>query len=1112
MKKSELRRRKTGLVLLLAFFFLFAGIGRSAAQITIAAKDPTLGQIIDAAKAKTAFQFFHDSKIVSRKVNSVDVKNVPLNQLLDIALKGTGITYKIDDNVCYLSAADELSDGKEKAGRIVSGTVLDVRGTPLIGVAVRVQGTDLQSSTGINGTYSLNVPGENAELSFSYLGYTTQFVRAGRNTVIDITMEETSIVFDDVVVTALGIKRASKALSYNVQEVGGGELTTVKDANLINSLSGKVAGMNVNSSSSGVGGASKVVMRGNKSITNSSNVLYVIDGMPMYNMMNPGETEFGSRGSSEAIADINPEDIESVSALTGAAAAALYGSHAANGAIVITTKKGAIDKTELSVSSGTEILNAFVMPEFQNRYGTGDGNGSLILSWGDKLNSANRTGYDPAKNYLQTGVIYNNSVSLSTGTKKNQSYFSAATINSNGIVPNNQYDRYNFTFRNTSSFLDDKMRLDFGGSYIIQKDQNMLNQGVYSNPLASAYLFPRSDDFGSTKIFERWNATEGIYEQYWPQGEGTFRLQNPYWINYRNLKNNDRKRTLFNVGLSYDVTDWLNLTGRARVDNSNNTYTEKLWATTNATLAGRKGQYLEEKSNDKQTYADVLLNINKSTQNLSFIANFGASITDMYSDMLGVGGPIALDDPDGFKGQYNVFNVLNLDKMQRSTVQEGFREQMQSLFGSVEVGYKGTYYLTVTGRNDWASALAGSPQQKTGFFYPSVGLSAIVSEMFDLPRQISYLKVRGSFASVGTPPARGLTTQTYPALKGGWSTVLPHYPMDELFAERTDSWEAGVTARMFKHFNFDLSLYYATTRNQTFDPQISVSSGYQTLYVQSGAVVNKGIEATLGYTNKWNDWGWSSNFTFSANRNKITELLDSYVHPETHEVISVDRLNIGGLARARFILKTGGSMGDLYSARDLRRDSNGDIYVDADGKVTVEDNVQDIYIGSVFPKANLAWRNDISWKGINLGFMFSARLGGVVYSATQAALDAYGVSERSAAARDNGGVLINGSERIDAQTWFTTIGSDSGVPQYYTYSATNVRLQEASLGYTIPKRKLGNVMEMTFSLVGRNLWMIYNKAPFDPESVATAGNFYQGIDYFMMPSTRNIGFNVRIKF
>ncbi len=1107
MKKSELRRRKNSLVLFLAFFFLFAGIGRSMAQISITAKDPTLGQIINAVKSKTTFQFFHDSEIVNKKVNSVDVKDVSLNQLLDIALKGTGITYKIDDNVCYLSVADEHMAGPEKARRIVSGKVLDVKGLPLIGVAVMVQGTQIGVSTGIDGTYSLSVPGENAELSFSYIGYTTQIVRVGRSTLINVTLEESSIAFDEVVVTALGIKRASKALSYNVQEVGGSALTTVKDANLVNSLSGKIAGMNVNTSSSGVGGASKVVMRGNKSIKNSSNVLYVIDGIPMYNMMGSGDTEFGSRGYTEAIADINPEDIESVSALTGAAAAALYGSEAANGAIVITTKKGLVDNTELTVSSGTEISNALIMPKFQNRYGTGDGAGSTILSWGPKLNSSNYMGYDPREDYLQTGVIYNNSVSLSTGTQKNQSYFSAATINSNGIIPNNQYDRYNFTFRNTSTFLKDKIRLDFGGSYIIQKDQNMINQGVYSNPLSSAYLYPRGDDFEMTKIFERWNASEAIAEQYWPQGEGTFRLQNPYWINYRNLKNNDRKRMLFNVGLSYDVTDWLNLAARARIDNSINNYTEKLWASTNSTLAGPMGSYLTNKGNDKQTYADLLVNINRNSENVSFVANIGASITDMYSDALGVGGPISEE-----YGIYNVFNVDNLDKLQRNTSQVGWRQQTQSVFGSVEIGYKNTYYLTLTGRNDWASPLADSPQQKTGFFYPSVGLSAIVSEMFDMPEAISYLKIRGSFASVGTPPMRGLTVQTYAFDKNVWSKVLDHYPMPELFAERTDSWEAGMTARMFNHFKFDLSLYHATTRNQTFDPQISVSSGYKTLYVQTGSVVNKGIEASLGYTNKWNNWGWSSNFTFSANRDKITKLLDNYVHPETGDVISVDRLNVGGLARARFILKTGGSMGDLYSIRDLKRDRNGDIYVNADGKVMIEDNVSDIKLGNVFPKANLAWRNDLSWKGINLGFMFSARLGGVVYSATQAALDAYGVSERSAAARDNGGVIINGDDVIDPQVWYTTIGSDSGIPQYYTYSATNVRLQEASLGYTIPKNKLGNVMEMTLSLVGRNLWIVYNKAPFDPESVAMTGNFYQGIDYFMMPASRNIGFNIRIKF
>lgn len=271
----------------------------------------------------------------------------------------------------------------------------------------------------------------------------------------------------------------------------------------------------------------------------------------------------------------------------------------------------------------------------------------------------------------------------------------------------------------------------------------------------------------------------------------------------------------------------------------------------------------------------------------------------------------------------------------------------------------------------------------------------------------------------------------------------------------------------------------------------------------------------ISYATTWGKFSWDSNYTLSANKNKILSLADDVVNPETGEHFSVDQLDMGGLADARFILREGGTLGDFYSRIDLKRDSNGAVYINEKGEIASE-SITDvnsyIKLGSVLPDANMAWRNDFRWRNFNFGFMVSARLGGVVFSRTQAMLDYYGVSEVSAAARDAGGVMINGGDLVDANKWYTAIGSGNSVPQYYTYSATNVRLQEASIGYTIPKKKLGDICEITLSLVGRNLWMIYNKAPYDPETVATVNSYYQGIDYFMSPSTRNIGFNLRLKF
>lgn len=1099
---------------LLVLFFMTVSVQWTFAQLNLNVSRTTLGTVIEQIKSQSKYQFFYDDKLATMAVENVKVKNASIEDALNAILKGKNISFKVEDNIVYLSEKSAAPQEGNQQGkeRTITGQVSDDMG-PLIGVNVLIKGTSIGCITDLDGNFALTTTEANPVVQFSYVGYKPQEVAAKGQNAINVMLETDSQLIEEVVVTALGIKRATKALSYNVQEIKSDELTRVKDANLVNSLSGKVAGVTINASSSGVGGASKVVMRGTKGIDQSSNALYVIDGVPMFNLSGEGGQEFDSKGSSEAIADINPEDIESMSVLTGAAAAALYGSHAANGAIVITTKKGKEGRLSLTVSQNTEFLRPFVTPKFQNSYGTGDllsSSGSVERSWGNKLNSSNYMGYDPISDFLRTGVVATETVSLSTGTEKNQTYFSASAVNSVGMVPNNDYDRYNFTFRNTTSFLNDKMTLDVSASYIKQKDQNMVNQGTYSNPLVTAYLFPRGDDWNEVKMYERWDTSRNIYTQYWPQGIDTFTGQNPYWIAYRNLRENNKDRYMLSASLNYKILDWLSVSGRVRVDNSNSTYTEKLYATSNTTLTegSNNGLYGISTTADKQTYADLMLNINKNFgENFTLQANIGASLSDMQQNVLQNRGPISED------GIPNVFNVFQLDDTKTKRTQSGFHDQTQSLFASVELGYKSTYYLTLTGRSDWPSQLAGPNSTQSAFLYPSVGGSVILSELLKLPEQISFLKVRGSFASVGLPFPRFLANPTYSWDNSNkvWQSKR-NYPMYNLKPERTDSWEVGLTARFLNHFNLDLALYTTKTYNQTFDPKISVSSGYSTLYVQTGSVRNKGIELGLGYSNEWGKFKWSSNYVFSTNKNEILELLENYVHPETGAIITKERLDVGGMGQARFILKKGGSLGDLYSTADLQRDSNGNVLVDQNGNVTANYNAEDIKLGSVFAKCNMSWRNDFSWKNLDFGFMLSARIGGIVYSATQAAMDMYGVSESTAMARDQSGVWVNGTDKVNAQKWYTTIGSQSGIPQYYTYSATNLRLQEARIGYTIPKAKLWNVADVTVSLVGRNLLMLYCKAPFDPEAVASTGNYYQGIDNFMTPSARSLGFNVRFKF
>lgn len=1117
MKSNQLFRKSKLFRALLILLFTMLPSQWALAQLTLRTSRTTLGTVIKQIESQSNYQFFYGDKMSSISIDPLSVNNVSLDHLLGVILKGKNITYKVEDKVVYLSEKNTASSDQQSLSKnhTVIGRVVDKKGEALIGVNVSVKGSSNGVITDIDGKFSLPLKGTNPILVFSYIGYKSEEIAVRNQRTINVTLQENNQMIDEVVVTALGIKRAQKALSYNVQQVSEADLLKNKDANFINALSGKVAGVTINSSSSGVGGAAKVVMRGSKSISKSNNALYVIDGVPMYNQGGEGGKEFDSKGVSEAIADINPEDIESMSVLTGAAAAALYGSDSANGAIIINTKKGKAGKTSVTITQNTDFLNPFVMPKFQNRYGTGSLLSEVAVadkSWGSRLNDANYMGYSPTKDYFKTGVVTTETVSLSTGTAQNQTYASASTVNSKGIIPNNNYDRVNLTFRNTSTGLNDKLTIDIGGSYIKQKDLNMTNQGTYSNPLVTAYLFPRGDDWNDVKMFERWNSERSIYTQYWPQGIDEFTGQNPYWINYRNLRENNKDRYMFNTSANYKILDWLSVSGRVRLDNATTTYTEKLYASTSTTLteSSLNGLYGNTITKDKQTYADLLLNINKMFgETFSFNSNIGASYSDKQQDELKNRGPI-----DNDNGLANFFSIGHLNNTKTRREQVGYREQVQSVFASAEMGYKNAYFLTLTGRNEWPSQLAGPNSLNKSYFYPSVGTSFVLSEIFSLPKQISYLKLRASYASVASPFPRFLANPTYKwdYANQQWETKK-NYPMPNLKPERTESWEIGLTSRLFGHFNFDMSYYRTLTSNQTFDPQVSVSAGYDKMYIQTGSIRNQGIELGIGYQNTWkNSFSLSSNFTFSANKNKIVELADNYVNPITGDVINKHRLDVGGLNKARYVLKDGGSLGDLYTQSDLQRDSNGNIYINDNGNVSVKNNVGDIKLGNVFPKCNLSWRNDLSWKGINLGFMFAARLGGIVYSATQAALDLYGVSECTAAARDNNGVMINGGDLVNAQKWYTTVAAGGGLSQLYTYSASNVRLQEASIGYTIPKNKLFGLADLTVSLVGRNLLMLYCKAPFDPEAVASTGNYYQGLDNFMMPSTRNLGFNVRLKF
>lgn len=1007
-----------------------------------------------------------------------------------------------------LAAAPDMAVGHEavapavlqQAGKItVKGSVVDSKGEPLIGVSILEKGTFNGTTTDFEGNFSLQVA-SGAVLEISYVGYKTQDVKAVEN-LGKIKMYEDTEVLDEVVVTALGIKRSQKALSYNVQEVKGDALTSVKDANFMNALTGKVAGVQINSGATGAGGATRVVMRGMKSLTKDNNALYVIDGVPMFNTgSSGGDGQYGDMGGSDAVADLNPDDIASVSMMTGPSAAALYGSAAANGVVLINTKKGQKEKLSVSVSNSTTFSKAYMMPDMQNRYGTSSG----LFSWGDP--TANR--YDPS-DFFNTGTNIINSISLSTGTERNQTYVSASTTNSAGILPNNKYNRYNFTARNTTSFLNDRLTLDFGGQYIVQNNTNMVSQGQYYNPLPALYLFPRGDNFDEIRLYERYNSNYGFMEQYWPYGDGGLSLQNPYWVQNRILRTSDKKRYMLNASLKWNVTDWLNITGRVNLDNSDYRNRRELYASTLTTFCGINGGLEDAMRQERSLYADVLANIDKSFGDFRLTANVGASIYHTSMQQMLIAGDLIIP---------NFFQINNVNfSANYKPEPDGYDDEIQSIFASAELSWKNQYYLTLTGRNDWDSKLAFSKQPS--YFYPSVGLSAVLSDIFDMPEFITYAKVRGSYTVVASSFDRFLTNPGYVYNSQTHNWENPNvFPMDDLRPEKTKSWEAGLNLKFWENrFNIDATYYRSNTLNQTFKVDLPSSSGYKQAVVQTGNVQNQGLELAVGFNDEWAGFGWSSNATFTLNRNKVIQLAGGATNPVTGEKIQMDEMPVGWLGKEnvapRVILREGGTMTDIYVYNQLARDNNGNIKVDANGAVSMETSNTPTKVGDLNADFNLGWTNHFSYKGLDLGVVLTARVGGLAYSATQGILDYYGVSETSAAARDNGGIAINNGT-IDAQKYYQAIGTgEGGYGRYYLYSATNVRLQELSLNYTIPRKWLKNVASVTVGFVGRNLWMIYCKAPFDPElSAATASNYYMNVDYFMQPSMRNFGFNVKVQF
>ena len=629
-----LKTAKSTIIICYLFILQTAVFAQSNIRITIKNAEITLqNALIEVEKQSKLSVAYNQSQLSDKRQLSLNIVNQPLEAALKTILKGTGFSYKLTDK--YIMIVPEKKETKSQATKTIKGKIVDEKGEPLIGVNVAVDGTNTGTITDLDGNFSMSALA-NSTLKVSYIGYATQLIAVSEKEFYSITMRPDNEVLDEVVVTALGIKREVKSLTYNVQEMKAADLTSVKDASFMNSLAGKIAGVTINQSASGIGGSTRVVMRGLKSITNDNNALYVIDGIPMASMRSNQEKSFyenADGGDSDGISSINPDDIESMSVLTGAAAAALYGSQGANGVVLITTKKGEEGKLRINYSNDTQFMSPLVMPEFQTTYGSVEGE---FASWGAKKDAT----WEP-KDFFQTGFTETNSLGLSAGNDRNQTYFSAASTNARGIIPNNTYNRYNFTLRNTTELIKDKLTLDMSASYVITNDNNMMSQGQYHNPLVALYLMPRGDDLNKYKVYERYNSEKYYDVQYWPYGNQGFAIENPYWIVNRENMSNHKSRYMFSANLNYKIFDWMNVVGRMRVDNSNDVYERKIAASSDQLFASEYGNYMNMKSGYKNTYGDAMAQINKRWENWGITANLGASFNHQTYEMTNYEGHLA---------------------------------------------------------------------------------------------------------------------------------------------------------------------------------------------------------------------------------------------------------------------------------------------------------------------------------------------------------------------------------------------------------------------------------------------------------------------------------------
>ena len=1015
------------------------------------------------------------------------------------------ICFALMTSFCLIAPATALrSYAQEGGGSTLEGLIKDDSG-PLLGATVIVKNTTRGTTTDMDGKFRLEGLQPGDVLQVTYVGYDPYEVTYTGQTTLDILMTTTANQLNAVVVTAMGIERQSKTLSYAAETVGGDDVADIKSVNMINALQGKAAGLQITPNSTGAGGSSKILFRGNKSINGSNQPLVVVDGVPL--MMNITSDQVDSnwgaqRDGGDAMSTINPDDIASISLLKGASAAALYGAVAANGAIMITTKSAMAGRLAVNVSSNTTIDTPLSLPEFQNTYGA---NGQY--SWGDKLASK---APDYAEKFFRTGWTTNNSISINGGAEDLRAYFSYGNVTSGGITPENDYSQHTLNAKVGFDLFNDHIKVDFNAKYVNQHISNQPAGGFVFNPLVGTYTFPRGGDWNGYKSnFETYNGELNANVQNWVTTTDETN-SNPYWLLNRERPVVERNRYEFGGSIKYQIIDGLSLTGRMRYERADEHYVRNHYASS----YGNKYTYGKMDDNryfSEQLYADLLAQYNHTWDDFSLNATLGTSMMQTRSNNVSLLYEQSKFVAPGNGGAYypNIFNPSNFYK--NGTTMGLERKRLNSVFGAVTFGFKEALFLDVTARNDWSSALAYTDGYS--FFYPSVGASLLLNRFVDMGRNIDLFKFRGSYSIVGNDVPVYKTNPRYTYGDQGAINPPKSVPFRTLKPEKTHSFEVGFDGEFFQHRLHVNATYYKTnTKNQYFEVTLPWESGYKSQFVNAGNVQNQGFELTAGWFQDFgNEFTWSTDLNLSYNDNKIIELFDGIQ----------DGVTVSNLGGAKVILYEGGQYGDLY-VRTLKRDESGKLVTEtpegADYQIPVnggEQNSDLKYMGNMNSKWNMGWNNTFRYKDLTLSMLIDFRIGGKVVSMTEATLDGYGVSERTGRARDRGYVMREGIKFSNVKTYYDVVGATSFNSVYnvedYVYDATNVRMREISLGYTF-RNLFGQSKNLTLAFIARNLFFFYKDAPMDPDVSMGTGNGLQGFDVFNLPTTRSFGLNVKLNF